>query len=41
MDVESSEITLLKEIPTSNKAVVNGAFFILGKMNNKGEGHAH
>ncbi len=40
-DVGYSEITLLKEIPTNSKVVVNGAFFILAKMNNKGEAHAH
>lgn len=40
-DVGYSEITLLKEIPLNSKVVVNGAFFILAKMNNKGEGHQH
>lgn len=40
-DVGYSEITLLKDIPANSKIVVEGAFFILGKMNNKGEGHAH
>jgi multidrug efflux pump subunit AcrA (membrane-fusion protein) len=40
-DLGYSEITLLKEIPANSKVVVNGAFFILAKMNNKGEGHAH
>lgn len=40
-EVGYSEITLLKEIPANSKVVVNGAFFILAKMNNKGEGHAH
>ena len=40
-DVGYSEITLLKDIPPNSKVVVNGAFFILAKMNNKGEGHAH
>jgi membrane fusion protein, heavy metal efflux system len=40
-DIGYSEITLLKEIPITSKIVVNGAFFILAKMNNKGEGHAH
>ncbi|TAH40134.1 MAG: efflux RND transporter periplasmic adaptor subunit [Bacteroidetes bacterium] len=40
-DVGYSEITLLKEIPANSKVVVNGAFFILAKMNNKGEAHAH
>lgn len=40
-DVGYSEITLLKEIPANVRIVVNGAFFILAKMNNKGEAHAH
>lgn len=40
-DVGYSEITLLKEIPANSEVVINGAFFILAKMNNKGEGHAH
>ncbi|MDP1800086.1 MAG: efflux RND transporter periplasmic adaptor subunit [Bacteroidota bacterium] len=40
-DVGYSEITLLKEIPANSKVVINGAFFILAKMNNKGEGHQH
>ncbi len=40
-DVGYSEITLLKDIPANSKVVTNGAFFILAKMNNKGEGHAH
>jgi len=40
-DVGYSEITLLKEIPANSKVVVNGAFFILAKMNNKGESHEH
>lgn len=40
-DVGYSEITLLKEIPINSKVVINGAFFILAKMNNKGEGHSH
>lgn len=40
-DVGYSEITLLKEIPPNSKIVTNGAFFILAKMTNKGEGHAH
>ncbi len=40
-DVGYSEITLLKDIPANSKVVINGAFFILAKMNNKGEGHAH
>jgi len=40
-DVGYSEITLLKEIPANSKVVINGAFFILAKMNNKGEAHQH
>jgi RND family efflux transporter MFP subunit len=40
-DVGYSEITLLKEIPADVKIVTNGAFFILAKMTNKGEGHEH
>lgn len=40
-DIGYSEITLLKDIPANSKVVVNGAFFILAKMNNKGEGHSH
>lgn len=40
-DVGYSEITLLKDIPANSKVVINGAFFILAKMNNKGEGHQH
>jgi RND family efflux transporter MFP subunit len=40
-DVGYSEITLLKEIPSDAKIVVKGAFFILAKMTNSGEGHSH
>ena len=40
-DVGYSEITLLKEIPHDSKIVISGAFFILAKMTNQGEGHAH
>ena len=40
-DVGYSEITLIKDIPANSKVVVNGAFFILAKMNNKGEAHGH
>jgi cobalt-zinc-cadmium efflux system membrane fusion protein len=40
-DIGYSEITLLKEIPANSKIVTNGAFFILAKMNNKGEAHSH
>jgi membrane fusion protein, heavy metal efflux system len=40
-DIGFSEITLLKDIPANSKVVINGAFFILAKMNNKGEEHEH
>lgn len=40
-DIGYSEITLLKEIPANSKVVVNGAFFIMAKINNKGEAHEH
>lgn len=40
-DIGYSEITLLKDIPVNSKVVVNGAFFILAKMNNMGEAHSH
>lgn len=40
-DVGYSEITLLKDIPANAKIVTKGAFFVLGKMTNQGEGHAH
>lgn len=41
-DVGYTEITLLKEIPTDAKIVVKGAFFVLAKMTNTGEGeHGH
>jgi RND family efflux transporter MFP subunit len=40
-DIGYSEITLLKNIPANSKVVVNGAFFIMAKMNNKGEAHEH
>ena len=40
-DVGYSEITLLKEIPYNAEIVTNGAFFILAKMTNQGEGHDH
>lgn len=40
-DVGYSEITLLKDIPATAKIVTKGAFFVLGKMTNQGEGHAH
>lgn len=40
-DVGYSEITLLKEIPKTAKIVTTGAFFVLAKMTNQGEGHEH
>ena len=41
-DVGFTEITLLKEIPKNAKIVVKGAFFVLAKMTNSGEGeHGH
>jgi membrane fusion protein, heavy metal efflux system len=41
-DVGYTAITLLKEIPTGSRIVVKGAFFVLAKMTNSGEGeHGH
>ncbi|QJB30756.1 efflux RND transporter periplasmic adaptor subunit [Chitinophaga oryzae] len=40
-DIGYTEITLLKEIPAGSKIVVKGAFFVLAKMTNAGEGHEH
>ncbi|HRI60056.1 MAG TPA: efflux RND transporter periplasmic adaptor subunit [Saprospiraceae bacterium] len=40
-DVGYAEITSLTTLPPNAKVVVKGAFFLLAKMNNKGEGHAH
>lgn len=40
-DIGYTEITLLKEIPAGAKIVVKGAFFVLAKMTNAGEGHEH
>lgn len=40
-DIGYSEITLLKDIPSNSQIVTKGAFFVLGKMTNSGEGHAH
>lgn len=40
-DIGYSEITLLKDIPANAKIVTKGAFFVLGKMTNSGEGHEH
>lgn len=40
-DIGYTEITLLKDIPAGAKIVVKGAFFVLAKMTNTGDGHAH
>ena len=40
-DVGYTEIALLEEIPADAKIAVKGAFFILAKMTNRGEGHSH
>ncbi|WP_240646525.1 efflux RND transporter periplasmic adaptor subunit [Chitinophaga rhizosphaerae] len=40
-DIGYTEITLLKEIPANARIVVKGAFFVLAKMTNAGEAHAH
>ncbi|MBL7914454.1 MAG: efflux RND transporter periplasmic adaptor subunit [Bacteroidia bacterium] len=40
-DIGYSEITLLKDIPANAQIVTKGAFFVLGKMTNAGEGHEH
>lgn len=40
-DVGYSEITLLQEIPANSRIVTKGAFFVLAKMTNQGEGHSH
>lgn len=40
-DIGYTEITLLKDIPSNAKIVTKGAFFVLGKMTNAGEGHGH
>ncbi len=41
-EVGYTQITLLKEIPKGAKIVVKGAFFVLAKMTNSGEGeHGH
>ena len=36
-----TEITPLKELPANAKIVTKGAFFLIAKMTNSGEGHAH
>lgn len=40
-DLGFSEIKVLQAIPPNARIVSNGAFFILAKMTNQGEGHAH
>jgi membrane fusion protein, heavy metal efflux system len=40
-DIGYSEIATLQEIPSNARIVTNGAFFILAKMTNQGEGHSH
>lgn len=40
-EVGYSEVTLLREIPADAKIVTKGAFFVLAKMTNQGEGHEH
>ncbi|HNR17595.1 MAG TPA: efflux RND transporter periplasmic adaptor subunit [Chitinophagaceae bacterium] len=41
-EVGYTQITLLKEIPKDAKIVVKGAFFVMAKMTNSGEGeHGH
>ncbi len=41
-EVGYTQITLLKEIPKDAKIVVKGAFFVMAKMTNAGEGeHGH
>jgi len=40
-EVGYAEITPLAEVPAGAKIVTKGAFFLLAKMTNQGEGHAH
>lgn len=40
-EVGYTEITPLADIPTGTKIVTKGAFFLLAKMTNQGEGHSH
>ncbi|HQV00575.1 MAG: efflux RND transporter periplasmic adaptor subunit [Bacteroidia bacterium] len=40
-DIGYTEIVLLKEIPAHARVVTKGAFFILAKMTNEGQAHAH
>lgn len=36
-----TEISLLQDIPKNSEVVIKGAYFILAKMTNQGEAHAH
>lgn len=40
-DVGYTQITLIKEIPKNAKIVTKGAFFVMAKLSNQGEAHAH
>ncbi|CAG5001024.1 Cobalt-zinc-cadmium resistance protein CzcB [Dyadobacter sp. CECT 9275] len=40
-DIGYTEITLLKPVPLNTRIVVKGAFFVLAKMTNSGDEHAH
>ncbi len=40
-DLGYTEVTLLKEVPLNARFVTKGAFFLLAKMSNAGEAHAH
>ncbi len=40
-DIGYSEITLLRDIPQNSRIVTNGAFFLMAKINNKGQAHSH
>ena len=40
-DLGYSEIVPLQELPEDVQNVINGAFFIMAKMTNQGEGHSH
>ncbi len=40
-DIGYTEVTLLQSIPSQSKIVVKGAFFLMAKMNNTGDSHAH
>lgn len=40
-EVGYSEITPLEEIPSDGRIVTKGAFFLMAKLTNQGEGHEH